>query len=141
MPLIIDSAEVAAATILAGLIIAEGQSGDGPAILKRAQTALAVGESVAGLAEGNASAGIAALSAALANSDLDPAVILGLQSLVALGLQQAQIVVQLKGAVPLFGAQATEVLENVSAGIIAAANADIAKYTPAAKPSQAPATA
>jgi hypothetical protein len=121
------------ASAITGEIISGGQKGNAASIVKRANTALAVATALQQFAEGNAAPGIAALGAALGSSDLDPGVSLAVHGLFALLGQQTALLASINSAIPGLGTVATTVSENVITGIIAAANAEIAKYgTPAA---------
>jgi hypothetical protein len=120
------------ATALAGEIISGGQNGNAANIVKRANTALAVGTAVSQLGQGNAAPGVQALGVALASSNLDPGVSLAVQGLFGIASQQAELIAELNKAIPALSSQATTLIANVAAGVIAAANAEIAKYgTPA----------
>jgi hypothetical protein len=120
--------EQAAAEALTGLAITGGQAGNAASIVKRANTALAVAQAVQQLAAGNAAPAIAAIQTILANSSMDPGVALAVQGLFAIGQQQLQLVQSFGNLIPLAGATAEAVANNVAAGITAAANAEIAKY-------------
>lgn len=119
--------EQAAAEMITGLLITGGQNGNAETIVKRANTALAVAGAFTAINSGDPS-GITALQSALANSNLDPGVNLGLQSLLAIGTQQLATLGTANKGLPLIGATATAVATNILAGIEAAAQAEIAKY-------------
>lgn len=134
--------EQATATLLAGIIIPEGQGGNAVNIVKRANSALAAAAAINSVSSGDAAGGLAAITTALNNSNLDPAVVLALQNLLVLGLQQVSLAKSIASVIPILGVTATAVLGNLAAGITAAANAEIAKYgTAAAVATPAPAPA
>ena len=120
--------EQAAAEAATGLIITGGQKGNATAIVKRAQTALAVGTALQGLAAGNSAPAISALQAVLQSASFDPGVALAVQGLVTLGQQQLALVNQLGSLIPLAGLTAEAVATNIAAGVIAAANAELKRY-------------
>jgi hypothetical protein len=126
--------EQAAAEMITGLVITGGQNGNAANIVKRANTALAVAGAFTKINAGDPS-GIADIQAALTNSNLDPAVNLGLQSLLSIGTQQLAALAGANKGLPLIGATASAIAGNILTGITAAATAEIAKYgtlTPAA---------
>lgn len=132
MSLTLQPIETLLTTGLAGAIISWGQKGNGPAIVKRANTALAIVASGNALIAGNATLGVQLLGSALNASDLDPAVATAIQGLFAIGAQQLGLLATLQGAT-VTGEFAETVATNIAAGITAAANAELAKYgTPAA---------
>lgn len=130
MSLLIQPFEKTAAMLFAGLIISAGQKGDSVAILKRANTALAVSQGLSALAQGNATPGIAALESVLADQNLDPAVSASLTQAINLIIQQVSFVSLINSAIPLVGATAEIIAQNIADGVTAAANAEIAKYGP-----------
>lgn len=122
------------ATGIAGEIISGGQKGNAAAIVKRANTALAVSAAFAQLSQGNAAPGVTALGSALSNSDLDPAVAIAVQGLFGIFAQQAALFLNINASLPGLGTVATTIMQNVASGITTAANAELAKYTNAATP-------
>jgi hypothetical protein len=132
--------EQAAAEMITGLLITGGQKGNAGSIVKRANTALAVADAFTAINSGDPT-GVVALQSALGNSNLDPGVNLGLQSLLAIGTQQLAGLSGLNKGLPLIGATATAIAANILTGITAAANAEIAKYAAAVTAAPAPAAA
>ena len=122
--------ETLIAEALAGAIISGGQKGNGPAIIKRAQTALAIASGFQQLAQGNAAPGVAAIQTALTNADLDPGVALAINGVFSIGAQQASLLASINAMIPGLGTVALTISENVATGVISAANAEIAHYTP-----------
>jgi hypothetical protein len=128
---LIQPFETAAAQALTGLIISGGQKGNAAAIVKRANTALAVAAAVTALASGNPAPAIAALQGVLSNADMDPGVALAVQGVFQIGQQQLALAQTLGNLIPLAGATAEAIAANVANGVTSAANAEIAKYAPA----------
>jgi hypothetical protein len=141
MNLALQPIETLLATGFAGAIISWGQKGNGPAIVKRANTALAVVAAGNALLAGNSAQGVQLFSSALQSSDLDPGVATAIQGLFSIGAQQLGLIATVNG-VTAAGQLAETVATNIAAGITAAANAEIAKYgTPASAAATPAATA
>jgi hypothetical protein len=137
MSLTVAPFEQVAAEALTGLIITGGQNGNAANIVKRATTALAIVAAFNAINSGNAAAGIAAIQAALSNANMDPGVNLALQGLFSIGSQMLALNANIAAGLPLVGTTIEAVVTNISAGVTAAANAEIAKYgtpQPAASP-------
>jgi hypothetical protein len=120
------------AQLAAALIISQGQDGDAQKILPRAQAALTWGNALAEVAAGDVTAALAAATAALQKPGMDPAVAASLQQLLSVGFAQLQLAENVKALVPLFGVTAAAVIDNISKGVITAANIEIANYAPKA---------
>lgn len=119
-----------AAEALAGLIISAGQKGNAANIVKRANTALEVGAALTALGNGDPTTGFNALNAALANSSLDPGIVLAFQGALSFGQQQVALAVNLNAFIPGLGATLDEVALNLGAAATTVGNAEIAKYAP-----------
>jgi hypothetical protein len=133
MNLSIQPFESLIASAITGEIISGGQNGNAANIVKRANTALQVATAFQQLSAGNAAPGVQALSAALSSSELDPGVALAVQGVFGIAGQQSALISAINSAIPGLSAVPTAIIANVTAGIVAAANAEIAKYgTPAA---------
>lgn len=128
MSLTIKPFEQLIAEALTGEIITGGQKGNAAAIVKRANTALAIAQGVAAISAGNAGPGVASIGAALASSQLDAGVALAINGLIAIAGQQVELFATINAALPMLGTVATSVIANVTAGIISAATAELAKY-------------
>jgi hypothetical protein len=122
--------EQASATALTGLYCIIGAKGVPATILKRANTALAVGNALATLATGDvASASAAILAAVQNNPNLDPAIALAIKSALQVELTQWQAFAAIEEALPFSIAPDIETaIGNFAKGVIAGANAEIAKY-------------
>jgi hypothetical protein len=127
MNLSIQPFESLIASAITGEIISGGQNGNAANIVLQVATAFQQ------LSAGNAAPGVQALSAALSSSELDPGVALAVQGVFGIAGQQSALISAINSAIPGLSAVPTAIIANVTAGIVAAANAEIAKYgTPAA---------
>jgi hypothetical protein len=118
------------AQMLAGEIIAETAGSDPVKRVADANIALEWASGIQAVAAGNPTDALAALTAQLGKSSLDPAVVNGLQNLLAFGLQQAAVQAQFAKFVPFFGTTAVAIADNIASGVEAAANIEISTYTP-----------
>ena len=128
MSLSIQPFESLLASAITGLIITGGQKGVAASIVKRANTALAIGNALSSLEQGNSAPAIGALQGVINNSDLDPGVAVAVKGAFTLISQQSALLASINGAIPGLGTVEATVAANISAGIVAAANAEIAKY-------------
>ena len=130
MNLAIKPFETVAAEALTGFIIALGQKGDAAKIIARANAALLVVGAGNQFLAGNPTGGIAALGSAVKLENVDPGVALALQTALSLVAQQGAVLASLASAIPGVGSISEGILQNVLAGAEAAANAEIAHYSP-----------
>lgn len=124
-------------TFFTGLYCTVGAKGDGPTILKRANTALAVSAALTALGQGNiAEASSVILAAIQSNPDLDPAMALALNNALQLVFMQWQGLQGVNAMLPFLSTSVEALVSSFAAGVIAGANAEIAKYSiPTAKTS------
>ena len=130
MSLTIAPFESLIAEALTGAIISGGQNGDPVKITARANAALAAITGIQQILAGNATAGVASLTAAAKITNIDPGIGLAVQGALLLVAQQAALVNSVAGATILGTVQAA-IANNIIQGATAAANAEIAKYAAA----------
>lgn len=131
MTLPIKPLETIAAEGITGLFIAAGAKGIAATIVKRATATLAIVTAVTQVATGTTVQGLNAISTALSSTDLDPGEALALQGVITTIANQAALMNSVLGG-SLLGVVGQAVYANISAGIIATCNAEIAKYGSAA---------
>ncbi len=115
--------------ILTGKVIEAGTGGDAAKIVARAKELIAINAALAEINSGNG-LGLAELQAALTTTALAPGESLALQSLFGSVANQISLLTNIAGST-LVGQGATLVLDNVLATATAAAQAYVAKYSPA----------
>lgn len=125
---LIQNGEQLLATALTGQIIAGIAKSDAAKRVSAANTVLAVATAIQAIGNGDAAGGTADLTNVFTATSLDPAVAAGLLGLVKLGMAQLSLASSVAKFIPIFGATASAVLENIAAGAITAANLEIKKY-------------
>lgn len=131
MSITIQAPAQALATAITTFAITFNQKGNAAAIVGRANAALIVGQA---LASGNLATVAAAVQTAVNIQGLEPGYALALQSLGNLLITEMQALLAIQQATPLVSELTQAVESDVSAGMIAAANAEIAKWTPLIPP-------
>ena len=134
------SAEQNAGTLLTGLTCTIGAKGVAATIVSRANTALSVAAALQELGSGNVAGASAAILALLQNSsNLDPAIALALNNFLQVEVLKWQALQGMAALVPFLSTSIEAVITNFAAGIVAGANAEIAKYPPASATAVTPA--
>lgn len=135
----IATAEQLAAEAIAGAIISQVAGSDAQKRVSAANSAIEAGKILNDIAVGDVTSALTALQANLNTSNIDPAIASAINVAMQAGLQQAAIVGAIGSFVPLLGSTGVSVMQNLSIGLIAAGNAEIAKYGPKPEPTPAPA--
>jgi len=134
MALTIQPFEQVLAEFITGKYMTSGQdattTAGQAAIVQRANTALEVVAAFNSINQGNVS-GLQSLQAVLSSTTTDPAMALVIQNLFTIGGSMLALNTNIVNGLPLIGATANQIASNIGAGITAAANAEIAKYSPA----------
>lgn len=136
------SAEQSAGTLLTGLVCTINAKGSAVTIVSRANTSLAVAAALQELGSGNVAGASAAILALLQNNvNLDPAIALALNNFLQVEVLKWQALQGMASLIPFLSTSIEAVVTNFAVGIVAGANAEIAKYGSAATAaSSAPAT-
>lgn len=131
MSLTIAAPAQALATAVTTFAITFKQNGNAAAIVARANAALIVGQA---MQSGNLATVAAAVQSAVGVQNLEPGYVLALSSLGNILLTEMQALQALIQATPLASELQQAIEADVAAGMIAAANAEIAKWTPLIPP-------
>lgn len=129
----IVSLEQSAGSVFTGLYCSLGSKNDPVTIVKKANTALAVGTALQMMGTGDVgTASAAILSLVTSNPNIDTAVALGLKNGLLIAFAEWQGLQAIASQLPFLSTTAEALVTNFAAGVTAGANAELLKYSTAA---------